>query len=86
MIAELEEWYHLAQEDEEDLRYILPGTNVLTGSRLHDGKTICVNGVDAITETYTLAYEDVECVVDYWYVTNFNPNDYNTAVITYKGE
>lgn len=85
-IAELEEWYALAQEYEDDLYHILPGTNVLIGSRLHDGKTVCVNGVEATTKTYTIAYEKTRCVIDYWYVENFNPDDYDAAVITYKGE
>ena len=87
-IAELKEWYEFIQEEgyENDLYHILPGTNILIGSRLHDGKTVCVNGVDATTETYTIAYEDVICVLDYWYLANFNSDDYDSIVITYKGE
>lgn len=81
-IADLAEWYSLADSD-KDLCHILPGTNVLIGSRIHDGKTICVNGIEATTKTYTLSYEEAICVVDYWYIEDCKDYDYDSAVITY---
>ena len=81
-IAELAEWYALVDSD-KDHCYLLSGTNVLFGSRIYDGKIICVNGVAATTKTYTLTYGDAVCLVDYWYIEDCKDYDYDSAVITY---